>query len=208
MPASICEVRQKPATEMMRFVAQLLSSDFLPHGTCYLWNAKLVWLHVISDGIITLSYYCIPVGLVYLVRRRQDLPFNWIFWLFGMFILGCGTTHLMEIWTVWHPDYFLSGLIKAITAAISVATALALIPLIPKAISLPSPEQMSSANLELERQIQARAQRERQLTRLAGQLEQRIKERTAELEAINKSLEKEIAAGLQAQAESRATHER
>ena len=72
MRASICGVGQRPATEKMRFVPQLLSSDFLPHGTCYLWNPKLVWLHVISDAIITLSYYCIPVALVYLVRRRQD----------------------------------------------------------------------------------------------------------------------------------------
>ena len=116
MPACICEVGQIPATEKMRFLAQSLSSDFLPHGTCYLWNPKIVWLHVISDGIITLSYYCIPLSLIYLLRRRKDLPFNWIFWMFGMFILGCGTTHLMEIWTIWHPTYFLSGVVKAITA--------------------------------------------------------------------------------------------
>jgi hypothetical protein len=104
---------------MNRFLHQLFSSDFLPHGTCYLWNPKIVWLHVISDAVITLWYYCIPLALVYLVRRRQDLPFNWIFWMFGAFILGCGTTHLMEIWTVWHPTYFLAGLVKAVTAAVS-----------------------------------------------------------------------------------------
>src|SRR5439155_15175708 len=92
MPACSCEVGQTLATEKMRFLVQLLSSDFLPHGTCYLWNPKILWLHVISDGIITLSYYCIPLALIYLLRRRKDLPFNWIFWMFGMFILGCGTT--------------------------------------------------------------------------------------------------------------------
>jgi hypothetical protein len=96
------------------------STRFLPHGTCYLWDPKIVWLHVISDGVITLAYYCIPLALIYLVRRRRDLPFNWIFWMFGMFILGCGTTHLMEIWTVWHPTCFLAGVVKAITAVIAV----------------------------------------------------------------------------------------
>src|ERR1700674_177956 len=109
---------------------------FMPHGYCYLWNPSIVWLHVISDGLITVSYYCIPLALVYLIRRRRDLPFNWIFWMFGLFILGCGTTHLMEIWTVWHASYLLAGIVKATTAAVSVVTAVMLIPLIPKAIAV------------------------------------------------------------------------
>jgi PAS domain S-box-containing protein len=191
----------------VRPVGQLLTSDFLPHGTCYLWNPRIVWLHVISDALITLSYYCIPLILIYLVRRRRDLPFNWIFWMFGIFILGCGTTHLMEIWTVWHPDYFLSGLIKAGTALVSVATALALIPTIPKVLAIVSPQQLQAANRELQRETSIRAERERQLMRSAQQLEQRIKERTGELEAINKSLENEVAVSIQTQAALRASEE-
>src|SRR5262245_18621172 len=110
----------------------------MPHGFCYLWNPKVVWLHVISDSMITLSYYCIPILLIYFARRRRDLPFGWVFWMFGVFILGCGTTHLMEVWTVWHPSYILSGVIKAVTASVSVATAISLVPLIPKVISVGS----------------------------------------------------------------------
>src|SRR5437016_628934 len=121
----------------MEFLKQLLSRDFTPHGFCYLWDPKIVWLHVISDGLITLSYYCIPIVLVYFIRKNRDLPFNRIFWMFGTFILACGTTHLMEIWNVWHGSYLLAGVIKAITAAVSVITAATLIPLVPKAISLP-----------------------------------------------------------------------
>lgn len=90
----------------MEFFTRLFSSDFLPHGTCYLWNPRIIWLHVVSDGVITLSYYCIPVALIYLVRKRRDLPFNWIFWMFGLFILGCGTTHLMEVVATSH---FIAG---------------------------------------------------------------------------------------------------
>src|SRR6266571_183383 len=101
----------------------------MPHGTCYLWDPGILWLHVISDSVITLSYYCIPIALVYLIRQRRDLPFNWIFWMFGLFIMGCGTTHLMEVWNVWHATYLLSGILKAITAAVSVVTAVMLIPL-------------------------------------------------------------------------------
>src|SRR5690349_15170002 len=105
--------------------------EFVPHGYCYLWNPWIVWLHVISDSLITLSYFCIPVALIYFARQRSHLPFQWIFWMFGCFIMGCGTTHLMEVWTIWHPEYLLSGVIKAFTAIISVATAIVLVPLVP-----------------------------------------------------------------------------
>ena len=193
---------------MTRFLQHLLSSDFLPHGTCYLWNPRLLWLHVISDTLIALAYYCIPAVLIYVARRRRDVPFKWMFWMFGAFILGCGTTHVMEIWTIWHPTYFISGMVKAVTALISVATAIALLPLAPKALLLTSPEQLQAVNLELERQINVRKQRETQLRRLTEQLEQRIRERTQELEAINQSLENEIAVGIQTHADLRESEER
>ena len=135
----------------------------MPHGYCYLWNPALVWLHVISDALITLAYYCIPLALIYLIKKRHDLPFNWIFGMFGLFILGCGTTHLMEIWTVWHASYVTSGIVKALTAGVSIATAIALIPLVPKAIALPSPEQLHAINRELRAQIVERERMEQQL---------------------------------------------
>jgi PAS domain S-box-containing protein len=116
----------------------------------------MVWLHVISDGLIALSYYCIPVVLIYFIRKNRDLPFNRIFWMFGTFILACGTTHLMEIWNVWHGNYLLAGVIKAITAAVSVLTAAMLIPLVPKVISLPARVHLQEENLRLEQEIAAR----------------------------------------------------
>ena len=130
--------------------------QLVPHGYCYLWNPWIVWLHVVSDSLIALSYFCIPIALVYFVRRRKDLPFDWIFLMFGLFILGCGTTHLMEVWTIWRPVYVLSGVIKALTAAISVVTALVLIPLVPKALALPSQAQISELNQRLQGQIAER----------------------------------------------------
>ena len=142
---------------------RLLSPDFMPHGTCYLWDPAMVWLHVISDGLITLSYFCIPIALIYFVRKRRDLPFHWIFWLFGAFVLGCGATHLMEVCTVWRPAYLLAGVIKALTAVVSLITAAALIPLLPKALALPSPAHLREANRELEVHIAQRARSEEAL---------------------------------------------
>src|SRR3989442_13824572 len=98
--------------------------------------------------------------LIYFVRRRRDLPFHWMFVMFGVFILGCGTTHLMEIWTLWHGTYRLAGVIKAVTAGASVATAALLVPLIPRALALPSPAQLRAANMELEREIRERLRAE------------------------------------------------
>jgi PAS domain S-box-containing protein len=123
-----------------------------------LWNPWIVWLHVLSDGLISLSYFCIPIALIYFVRRRSDLPFHWIFWMFGLFILGCGATHLMEVWTIWRPAYVLSGVIKAVTAGISIMTALLLVPLVPKALALPSQAQLASLNEQLKAEIVEREQ--------------------------------------------------
>ena len=102
---------------MSDFLQDLFSSDFMPHGFCYLWKPEIVWLHAISDSIITIAYYLIPVALIYFARKRRDLPFDWMLVMFGIFIFGCGTTHLMEVWTLWHGTYALSGIVKAATAA-------------------------------------------------------------------------------------------
>ena len=135
-----------------------LSADFMPHGYCYLWDPRIVWLNVVSDGLIALSYYCIPVVLIYFIRKRRDLPFNWIFWMFGGFILACGTTHLMEVWNIWHASYAVAGMVKALTAAISVATLIRLIPLLPQAVAVPSLIQLHERNQSLEREIARRRQ--------------------------------------------------
>jgi PAS domain S-box-containing protein len=134
------------------------SADFMPHGYCYLWNPWIVWLNVISDGLITISYYLIPIVLIYFIRKNRDIPFNRIFWMFGTFILACGTTHLMEIWNVWHGNYVLAGLVKAATAAVSVLTAAMLIPLVPKVISLPGRMHLQEENRKLGQEIAARKQ--------------------------------------------------
>ncbi|MGB0007380.1 MAG: PAS domain S-box protein [Candidatus Sulfotelmatobacter sp.] len=145
-------------------------SEFMPHGYCYLWDPWIIWLHVISDGLITLSYYAIPVILVYFIRKNKDLSFNGIFWMFGGFILACGTTHFMEIWNVWHGNYLLAGIVKAATAALSVVTAVSLISLAPKAVSLPG---LLVVNRQLEEQIAERREvegaREKLLKDLADQ---------------------------------------
>jgi len=131
-------------------------SAFMPHGYCYLWNPRILWLNVISDGLIMLSYYAIPVILIYFIRKNRTLPFNRIFWMFGGFILACGTTHVMEIWNVWHGNYMLAGVIKAATAALSVLTAAMLIPLVPRVMSVPDRVHLQDVNRGLQQEIAER----------------------------------------------------
>ena len=140
----------------MEVFNHLVSADFMPHGYCYLWDPWIVWLNVVSDGFITLSYYCIPVVLIYFIRKRRDLPFNWVFWMFGTFILACGTTHLMEVWNIWHASYVFAGIVKAITAGVSVVTAVKLVPLVPKAVSVPNLIHLQEKNRKLEQEIAER----------------------------------------------------
>jgi PAS domain S-box-containing protein len=144
---------------MPEFLNNFFSTrQFIPHGHCYLWKPGLLWLHVMSDSLIAFAYYSIPIMLVYFVRKRRDVPFDWIFLMFGAFIVACGTTHVMEIWTLWHPSYWLSGSLKGITAFVSVYTAVELVPLIPKALVLPSPAQLEAANMALQNEIAERKQ--------------------------------------------------
>ena len=68
--------------------------------------------------------------------------------LFGLFIFACGTTHAMHVWTVWRPDYWAEGLVKAGTAVLSLSTGLLLLPLLPKAMALRSPTELEQLNGE------------------------------------------------------------
>lgn len=142
---------------IMLWLRNLFSTaDLTPHGFCLLWRPGLLWLQVVPDALIGLSYYSIPLALAYFVSKRRDIPFGWTFWMFAVFILGCGTTHFVEIWTLWYPDYLTQGLVKVATAAISVATAIVLWPIIPHLLALPSPAQFRDANEALSAEIAER----------------------------------------------------
>ncbi len=109
------------------------AADFLPHGYCYLWNKPLLVTHVASDLLIGGSYVVISVALATLVHRaRREIPFSVLFVAFGLFIVACGMTHFMEVWTLWRPMYWVSGGVKVVTAVASVATAAVLPSMVPR----------------------------------------------------------------------------
>lgn len=164
------------------------SAGFMPHGYCLQWSPGLIWTYVGSDAVIALSYYSIPIALWTFARRRVELPFSWLFLMFALFILACGTTHLIGILDIWQPVYWLDAGVKSITAIASIATAVIIWPLIPKALALPSPKQLEAANENLLREVAARRRTEEELQALNRELEQRVAQRTAELADLAETL--------------------
>ena len=141
----------------MSFLAATFSeSGLTPHGFCLLWQPGLIWLHVVSDTITGVSYFAIPLALACFVWTRPDIDFGWMYWMFAGFILASGTTHFFDVWILWHPDYAAQGVVKAITAAISLITATMLWPLVLQLLRLPSRAQLRDANGQLSRQIRER----------------------------------------------------
>ena len=148
-PTPAFDLMSKPS--LWEFLRRLFTSDFMPHGHCYYWRKEILWTGVLSDVVITLAYYAIPLMLLYFVRKRRDLVFNWIFLCFGAFIFLCGTTHLIGVWTVWHGTYRLDVVVKMLTALVSILTAVLLWFLVPKVLRLKSPEQLEKVNKKLEK---------------------------------------------------------
>jgi PAS domain S-box-containing protein len=178
------------------------TGGFMPHGHCYLWNPGLVSLHLSTDLAIGLSYVAISLTLLYLVHRvRREITFSWILVCFGVFIIACGGTHFMEVWTLWTPVYWLSGAVKVVTAAASVLTAAVLPPLVPKGVQLirsaklaeRDRKHLAAANEALHREILERKSREAEIRALNVELEQRVAARTVQLSDANERLSRKAA---------------
>lgn len=165
---------------MVEFFQKLFSTDFVPHAYC-LRLPGLIQLHVWSDIVIAASYALIPIALLRLIRRRRDLIYPWMFVLFGLFIFSCGMTHVLAAWTLWHPIYRFDGFVKAITAIVSLPTAILLIGIVPQILQLPSSEL-------LHREIAERTTAAEQVKMLNAELEGQIQERTKELSEAHELL--------------------
>lgn len=170
------------------------SNDFMPHGHCFLWRPDLMTLHIASDAVIAFSYYSIPFALLYFIVKRPDILFRSVAVLFGIFILACGTTHVLGIVVLWHPIYWVDGGVKLVTAIASIATAIVVWRVMPQALAIPSMARLQAVVLDLNSEIDSRRRAEAEVRSLNAELEQRVQERTTELERSNADLKAAILA--------------
>ena len=138
------------------------TNDFPRRWECGTWSEGHGWLHIISDIAIFLAYVAIPILLVYFIFRKKTGAFLPVFGLFAVFIISCGFGHLVEATIFWQPWYRFSGIVKAFTAVVSVCTVVALVPLMPRFLSMRTPEE-----LEQEIQDRKRAEKEAELANRA-----------------------------------------
>ena len=175
----------------MRSLADLFSATGIPHGYCILWRPDILALHVISDSLIAAAYFSIPLAIFAFVRRRTDLlaEHRRVALLFCAFILGCGMTHVMGVVIFWYPLYGVDGLIKAATALLSVVTAVAVWPLLPRLLEIPSPRALTAANGRLEDEITARMAALEALQAIRASLESEVESRTREVSSLARRFE-------------------
>ncbi len=151
-----------------------------PHGICLLWRGDIFWPLAASDGLIAIAYFSISIVIVAYVIRRRDEYFRSTAWSFALFIVLCGMSHLTDVWTLWVPQYGIEVIVKALTAAASLATAVLLWPLLPKALALPSAAQLAQANEALSREIAERRVAEASLR----EVERQLRAANAEMESF------------------------
>lgn len=172
----------------MDWLNKFADGSYMPHGHCLAWQPDLLLMHVGSDILIALAYFSIPATLTILAYKRPDLNFNRFFILFSLFIFGCGATHVIETINIWNGYYYIEGVMKTMTAVVSVLTALAVWPMVPKLLNVPSFQALEQANAELKQEIARRESAERALSEMNRNLEEKVQRRTRDLEQSNKAM--------------------
>lgn len=155
---------------MNELTSLMARNGFLPHGYCFTWQPGLLWSFVASDLLIAAAYFSIPLAMLSFMRKRGDVAFRGVGWLFCGFIFACGVTHLMDVWTIWQPDYVLHAVTKLATAGISVFTAVALWPLMPRALRIPTVAKLQQVIQSLESEVALRSSAEEQLAEIQQSL--------------------------------------
>ncbi|MBC8112561.1 MAG: PAS domain-containing protein [Verrucomicrobia bacterium] len=149
-------------------------SRFMPHGHCYFWEPFLLWSHAISDTIIAVAYFTIPVLLLNIYLKRNDSSYIWIVVLFAIFILGCGITHVFDVITIWSPLYRLDAVFRIITAIASLGAAITLVKISPNLTRIPTIEQWMSLNEELKAQINVLEEKDKEIRSYNLELNKRL----------------------------------
>jgi len=168
------------------------SFGFMPHSHLFLWKPNLLWSFVLSDALIAASYFLISLALWYFARKREDLPFKRLFIIFGVFVMSCGMTHLVAIWTIWQPNFWFHASTKVIVAALSVLTVIMLFLSMPLALTMPGRKELALINQQLLDKIEQQKQLEIKCQEVNKHLEDIISQRISEVNFKNAILSTQL----------------
>ena len=157
------------------------TSGFPRRWNCGTWSDFLGWLHIGSDLAIWAAYMAIPLILGFFVYKRRT-PLPGVTWLFIAFIGTCGIVHLMEAIIFYQPIYRLAGVWKLVTAVVSWAAVLALLPVIPKVLAWPTAHEM---NEKLRAEMRERVAAEHRLEEANLKLRQAVQELDMQRKALD-----------------------
>jgi PAS domain S-box-containing protein len=155
--------------------------------------STIPWLEIDADALVVVMCYWIAITLVYIARKRGDLPFGRVLLCFAVLFCAFGTMQLLDLLSAWHSNPWVSGIARAAMALASAPAAILLARLAPRALALPSPTALKWLNAELEQEIANRRQAEEHAQKLNADLEERVAQRTAELIAGNREQLRQIA---------------
>lgn len=170
---------------MWEWLEQIFGQGFMPHGHCYRWSPAMVWTQVSANLLTGVAYAAIASTLALLVRRIQNIPFAWVYLAFGTFILSCGLTHFFDVITVWHPVYWADAGVRVVTATASLATAVLMVPLFPKAVAFANAARISNERgRELELAHEALSQTHARLAQREREAQQRVRSTEGRLRSL------------------------
>ena len=179
---------------MIKLFRSLFSTGgFLPRWGGEHWISSIDWLATDAGAVVVVASFWIAITLVYVARKRRDSIFGRVLLCFAVFFCVIGTVHGLEIWNGWPASSWLARAAGVALALASIAAAILLARLAPKALALPSPTALKWLNAELEQEVAHRREAEDHAQKLNAELEERVAQRTAELIEGNREQLRQIA---------------
>lgn len=85
---------------------------------------------MVAANLVTFaSYFALCCTLLYIARRTfRVMSRDWVWFVvgFALFIVACGSTHLMDVVTTWDPVFWLAASVNIVTALLSASVAIML----------------------------------------------------------------------------------
>lgn len=118
------------ADKLLKETALNMPTSLVPHAVCWAAEPRLIWTMVVANLVIFASYASICGALLYVVRKTfRSMARDWIWFVvgFALFIVACGSTHLLDVITTWIPVFWIDAWTTIVTAVLSALVAVLLL---------------------------------------------------------------------------------